>query len=83
MLDGLHHHPSREKQTKKPKLSPLPGTPNVGELQPGGGMHPPNTKNKGLPRVRLMRWKTTKTHKDLEWFGPPERNTLLHYGLYC
>jgi hypothetical protein len=23
-------------------------------------------------------------HKDLEWFGPPERNTLLHSGLdYC
>jgi hypothetical protein len=26
--------------------------------------------------------KNTRTHKDLEWFGPPERNTLLHCVLY-
>jgi hypothetical protein len=25
----------------------------------------------------------TRTHKDLEWFGPPERNTLLHCVMYC
>jgi hypothetical protein len=25
----------------------------------------------------------TKAHKSLEWFEPPERNTLLHYVLYC
>jgi hypothetical protein len=24
-----------------------------------------------------------RTHKDLEWFGPPERNTLLHCVMYC
>jgi hypothetical protein len=24
----------------------------------------------------------THEHKDLEWFGPPERNTLLHCVLY-
>jgi hypothetical protein len=24
----------------------------------------------------------TRTHKDLEWFGPPERNTLLHCVMY-
>jgi hypothetical protein len=24
----------------------------------------------------------TRTHKDLKWFGPPERNTLLHCVLY-
>jgi hypothetical protein len=23
------------------------------------------------------------THEDLEWFGPPERNTLLHCVLDC
>jgi hypothetical protein len=27
--------------------------------------------------------KTTRTHKDLEWFEPPERNTLLHCVMYC
>jgi hypothetical protein len=25
----------------------------------------------------------TIAHKDLEWFGPPERNTLLHCVMYC
>jgi hypothetical protein len=32
-----------EETNKNLMLSPLPGTPNVGEgiLRPGGGMHPP------------------------------------------
>jgi hypothetical protein len=34
-----------------------------------------------LPITRLG--VNTQEHKDLEWFGPPERNTLLHYVLYC
>jgi hypothetical protein len=34
-------------------------------------MHQSNPKNRGLPRVCLMRCMNTKTHKDLEWFGPP------------
>jgi hypothetical protein len=25
----------------------------------------------------------TRAHGGLEWFGPPERNTLLHCELYC
>jgi hypothetical protein len=36
--------------------------------------------------ILLVSWKSgknTRTHKDLEWFGPPERNTLLHYVMYC
>jgi hypothetical protein len=36
--------------------------------------------------VLLVSWKNkknTRTHKDLEWFGPLERNTLLHYVMYC
>jgi hypothetical protein len=36
--------------------------------------------------VLLVSWenrKNTRTHKYLEWFGPPERNTLLHYVMYC
>jgi hypothetical protein len=45
-------------------------------------MHPPNPKNRGLPRVCLMRLMNTRTHKDLEWFGSLEHNNLLHYELY-
>jgi hypothetical protein len=29
-----------------------------------------------------MRWTNTRTHKGLEWFGPPERNTLLHWVVW-
>jgi hypothetical protein len=47
-----------------------------GNLQASGGKHPPNPKNKGLPRVSLRRWWNTRTNKDFEWFKPPERNTL-------
>jgi hypothetical protein len=25
----------------------------------------------------------TRAREDLEWFGPPERNTLLHCVMYC
>jgi hypothetical protein len=36
--------------------------------------------------VLLVSWKmgrNTRTHKDLEWFGPLARNTLLHCVMYC
>jgi hypothetical protein len=40
---------------------------------------------KGLKRFACLakRSPSTWTHKDLEWYGPPERNTLLHYVLDC
>jgi hypothetical protein len=25
----------------------------------------------------------TRAHQGLEWFGPPERNTILHCVMYC
>jgi hypothetical protein len=40
-------------------------------------MHLPNPKNRGLLRVCLIRWMNRRTHKDLEWFGPLERNIVL------
>jgi hypothetical protein len=46
-------------------------------------MHPPNTNDMGQPKVFLMRWTNTRIYKGLEWFGPPEHNTLLHCELYC
>jgi hypothetical protein len=30
----------------------------------------------------LENGKNTRTHKSLEWFGPSERNTLLHCVMY-
>jgi hypothetical protein len=32
--------------------------------------------------VSWIRDEHTRTHEGLEWFGPPERNTLLHCVLY-
>jgi hypothetical protein len=31
----------------------------------------------------MIRGMNTRTRKGLEWFGPPERNILLHCVLYC
>jgi hypothetical protein len=45
-----------------------------------------NPKMRRGLNVLLVSWKSgenTRTHKDLEWFGPPERNTLLHSVIYC
>jgi hypothetical protein len=33
-------------------------------------------RTRGQPRVSLWRCKNIRTHKGLEWFGPPEHNTL-------
>jgi hypothetical protein len=30
----------------------------------------------------VRKWENTRTHKDLEWFGPLERNTLLYCVMY-
>jgi hypothetical protein len=40
---------------------------------------------RGLSVLPVMRdgWTNTRTRKGLEWFGPPERNTLLHCVMYC
>jgi hypothetical protein len=40
---------------------------------------------RGLSVLPVMRdgWTNTRTREGLEWFGPPERNTLLHCMLDC
>jgi hypothetical protein len=45
-----------------------------------------NPKMRSGLSILLVSWKmgrNTRTHKDLEWFRPPERNTLLHCVMYC
>ena len=56
----------------------------LGDPQPGGGAHPPIPGEGGLREVfgdwaDLALRQHTRTH-DLEWFGPPERNTLRLMG---
>jgi hypothetical protein len=78
-----------EKSSKNLKPSPLPGTPNVGEeISPAGWRIAPalNPKERrGLSVLLAMRLvdEHTRAHEGLEWFGPPGRNTLLHYVMYC
>jgi hypothetical protein len=40
---------------------------------------------RGLSILLVVRFgnEHTRTRKSLEWFGPPERNILLHCVLYC
>jgi hypothetical protein len=40
---------------------------------------------RGLSVLLVRDWgdEHTKTRKGLEWFGPAQRNTLLHCVLYC
>jgi hypothetical protein len=42
-------------------------------------------KRRGLSVLLVMRLvdQHTGAREGLEWFGPPERNTLLHYVMYC
>jgi len=52
-----------------------------GGPQPDGVKHPPNPRRWLLGEVQatlqIYPWsKNTRTHQELEWFGPPERNTL-------
>jgi hypothetical protein len=42
-----------------------------------------NLKMRRGLEVSLLRWVNAQEHKDLEWFGPPKSNTLLHLVLYC
>ena len=52
-----------------------------GGPQPGGVVHPPNPRG-WIPReeqsiLQIYSWnKNTRSLGILEWFGPPERNTL-------
>jgi hypothetical protein len=68
-----------------PGLAYLP----VGEeISPAGWQIAPalNPKNRrGLSVLLVMRLvgEHMRAREGLEWFGPPERNTLLHCVMYC
>jgi hypothetical protein len=77
-----------EETSKNLKPGPLPGAPNVGEeISPVGWRIAPalNPKERrGLSVLLATRLvdQHTRAHEGLEWFGPPERNTLLHCEMY-
>ena len=60
---------------------PLPGAPNVVVLQTTVGWRKAPTLaqrvcTRGLASPNSISLKNTMNTKDLEWFGPPEHNTL-------
>ena len=88
VLDDPHHHAERGNKQKL-EAWPLPGAPNVGEeISPAGWRIAPalNPKERrGLSVLLATRLvdQHTRAREGLEWFGPPERNTLLHCVMYC
>jgi hypothetical protein len=72
------------------KLEPyaLSGAPVGEEISPAGWRIAPtlNPKERRGLSVLLATGlvdQHTRAREDLEWFGPPERNTLLHCVMYC
>ena len=71
-----------KKMMKCDQLAPLPGAPNVVVLQTTAGWRkaPALAQRVCTQEVASLRsispTRTQGTQRDLEWFGPPERNTL-------
>jgi hypothetical protein len=87
VLDDVDHGVEWENK-QKPKARPLPGAPNGGEEISGRVAEctcPKSYDEEGPKRFACYEIgdEHTRTRKSLEWFGSPERNTLLHYVLYC
>jgi hypothetical protein len=79
---------SNKKTSKNLMPSPYLARQMSERKSPAGWRSAPalNPKMRRGLSVLLVSWKmgrSTRTHKDLEWFGPLERNTLLHCVMYC
>jgi hypothetical protein len=78
-----------EKTSKNLKPRPLPGAPNVGEENSPAGwriapaLNPKEMRGLSVLLTTRLADQHTRARKVLEWFGPPERNTLLHCVMYC
>jgi hypothetical protein len=78
-----------EKTSKNLKPGPLPGAPNVEEeIFPVGwriapALDPKKRRGLSVSLVTRLVDQHTGARKGLEWFGPPERKTLLHCVMYC
>jgi hypothetical protein len=68
---------------------PLPGAPNVGEEVSLAGwrialaLNPKKRRGLSVLLVTRLVDEHRRACEGLEWFGPPERNTLLHCVMYC
>jgi hypothetical protein len=88
VLDDPHHHAER---VNKQKLEawPLRGAPKTGEEISSAGwriapaLNPKERRGLSVFLATSLVDQHTRAREGLEWFGPPERNTLLHCVMYC
>jgi hypothetical protein len=78
-----------EKTSKNLKPSPLPGAPNVREEIFSAGwriapaLNPKERRGLSVLLATRLVDQHMRAREGLEWFRPPERNTLLHCVMYC
>jgi hypothetical protein len=78
-----------EKTSKNSKPRPLPGAPNVvEEISPvrwriAPALNPKERRGLSVLLVTRLVDQRMRAREGLEWFGSPERNTLLHCVMYC
>jgi hypothetical protein len=88
VLDDPHHHAERGNKQKL-EAWPLPGAPNVGEeISPVGwriapALNPKERRGLSVLLATRLVGQHTRAREGLEWFGQLERNTLLHFEMYC
>ena len=82
MLDDLYHHDEQGKQERNLSLTPPYLARQMLEGKSTGRVAEcirPDHEMRG-PRDCLISWKNMRT-PGLDWFGPPERNTLHALGV--
>jgi hypothetical protein len=88
LLNDLHHHAWTRKTSKNLMPSPylarqMSESKSLAGWRSAPALNPKMRRGLSVLLVSCKSGKNTRTHKDLEWFGPPERNTLLHCEMYC
>jgi hypothetical protein len=88
VLDDMNHGVEQENKQKPKAKGPYLARQMSERKSPAGWQNAPAQNpmmRRGLSVLPVMELgdEHTRTRKSLEWFGPPERNTLLHYVLYC
>jgi hypothetical protein len=86
VLNNLHHHAERENKQKPNAKPPTWRAKCRRGKSPAGWRNAPALILRGGGGLSVLpvgrRTMNSRTRKSLEWFGPPERNTLLNCVMY-
>jgi hypothetical protein len=69
-------HDKGEKDVVGEEISPT-------EWRIAPALNPKKRRDLSVSLITRLTDEHTRAREGLEWFGPPERNTLLHYVMYC